>query len=68
MEGGHGLADVLLGRVDPSGRLPFSVPVTEAHLPPFDRDADAFTYDRWHGWWHLAREGHEPALSRSASG
>ncbi len=61
MEGGHGLADVLLGRVDATGRLPFSVPVTEAHLPPFDRDADSFTYDQWHGWWHLAREGHEPA-------
>ena len=26
MEGGHGLADVLLGRVDAAGRLPFSVP------------------------------------------
>ena len=61
MEGGHGLADVLLGRVDATGRLPFSVPVTEAHLPPFDRDADSFTYDQWHGWWHLAREGREPA-------
>ncbi len=61
MEGGHGLADVLLGRVDAMGRLPFSVPVTEAHLPPFDRDADSFTYDRWHGWWHLAHEGNEPA-------
>ncbi len=60
MEGGHGLADVLLGRVDATGRLPFSVPDTEAHLPPFDRDADSFTYDRWHGWWHLAREGHDP--------
>ncbi len=61
MEGGHGLADVLLGRVDAMGRLPFSVPVTEAHLPPFDRDADSFTYDRWHGWWHLGQEGNDPA-------
>jgi beta-glucosidase len=61
MEGGHGLADVLLGRVDASGRLPFSVPLREADLPPFDRDADSFTYDRWHGWWHLTRQGHEPA-------
>jgi beta-glucosidase len=61
MEGGHGLADVLVGRVDASGRLPFSVPVDEAHLPPFDATATAFTYDRWHGWWHLEREGHEPA-------
>ena len=31
--------------------------VDEADLPPFDRDAASFTYDRWHGWWHLARTG-----------
>ncbi|MGK2949087.1 MAG: beta-glucosidase family protein [Acidimicrobiales bacterium] len=61
MEGGHGLADVLLGRVEASGRLPFTIPTDEAHLPPFDRDADAATYDRWHGYWLLDRDGHEPA-------
>ena len=57
---GEGLADVLLGGVNPSARLPFSVPVDEADLPPFDRDATTFTYDRWHGWWHLARNGTAP--------
>ena len=57
MEGGHGLADVLLGRVDASGRLPFSVPRTESDLPPFDAGSHAFTYDAWHGYWHLARTG-----------
>ena len=31
------------------------VPETRAHLPAFDRDADRFVYDRWHGWWKLAR-------------
>jgi beta-glucosidase len=61
MEGGHGLADVLLGRTDPSGRLPFSIPTTEAHLPAFDRDADHVVYDAWHGWWLLQRDGHAPA-------
>jgi beta-glucosidase len=61
MEGGGGLADVLLGRVDASGRLPFSVPSDESHLPAFDPDAEAFTYDRWHGYWHLARTGVAPA-------
>jgi beta-glucosidase len=61
MEGGHGLADVLLGRVDASGRLPCTIPADEAHLPPFDRDADAVTYDRWHGYWRLARDRHAPA-------
>ncbi len=61
MEGGHALADVLLGRADATGRLPFSVPRDAAHLPPFDRDADAVTYDGWHGYWRLARDRNEPA-------
>ena len=61
MEGGHGLADVLLGTVDAGGRLPFTVPSDEAHLPPFERDADAVTYGPWHGWWLLERDGHAPA-------
>jgi beta-glucosidase len=61
-EAGPGLADVLLGTVNPSARLPFSVPVDESDLPPFDRDASTFVYDRWHGWWHLARTGVAPAF------
>jgi len=61
MEGGHGLADVLLGRVDAGGRLPFSVPEAESDLPEFDPDSTSFTYDAWHGYWHLARTGTAPA-------
>ncbi len=61
MEGGHGLAAVLLGKVDASGRLPFSVPVEESHLPAFDAESESFVYDQWHGYWHLAREGIAPA-------
>ena len=49
MEGGHALADVLTGAHNPSGRLPFSIPTSEAHLPFFDREAAAITYDRFHG-------------------
>jgi beta-glucosidase len=61
MEGGHGLADVLLGRVDAGGRLPFSVPVRASDLPSFDAESHAVVYDAWHGYWHLAREGTAPA-------
>ena len=61
MEGGHALADVLLGRAEPSGRLPFTVPTDADHLPFFDRDAVEATYDGWHGYWKLAADGHEPA-------
>ena len=49
MEGGHALADVLTGRQNPSGRLPFSIPTSDEHLPFFDRDATSITYDRFHG-------------------
>ncbi len=61
-QAGPGLADVLSGRVNPSARLPFTIPVDEADLPSFDRDATSYRYDRWHGWWHLARTGREPAF------
>jgi len=61
-QAGPGLADVLVGTVNPSARLPFTVPVDEADLPAFDRDATRFVYDRWHGWWHLARAGTAPAF------
>jgi beta-glucosidase len=60
MEGGHALADVVLGAVDATGRLPFTVPQDEAHLPPFDRDAKTVAYDGWHGWWLLERDRHDP--------
>ncbi|SFD40307.1 glycoside hydrolase family 3 protein [Streptomyces aidingensis] len=62
MAGGHALADVLTGARNPSGRLPFSVPVSADHLPPFDRDATAVTYDRFHGQRLLDRLGVAPAF------
>jgi beta-glucosidase len=60
-EAGPGLADAMLGTVNPSARLPFTVPVDEADLAEFDRNATSFTYDRWHGWWRAARNGIAPA-------
>ncbi|KAM0700529.1 hypothetical protein Q7P35_012250 [Cladosporium inversicolor] len=59
-EGGHAFADVLLGKVDASGRLPFSIPRSEEHLPFLDVEASSIEYDRWFGQRLLDKLG-EPA-------
>ena len=62
MEGGHALADIVFGGLAPSGRMPFTVPTEHAHLPPFDPRATAITYDLWHGYRLLDRDGAEAAF------
>ena len=62
MEGGLALADVLSGAHEPGGRLPCSFPARAEDLPFFDRDATAITYDLWHGYRKLDRDGAEPAF------
>ena len=63
-QGGHALAEVLLGAVSPSGRLPFTIPIHENQLPPFEPRATRAHYDLWHGYRRLQRhlgEGGEAA-------
>jgi beta-glucosidase len=62
MEGGHALADMLTGRAEPTGRLPFVIPTDEAHLPPFDRTAKKVVYDGSWGQRKLDADGHMPAF------
>jgi beta-glucosidase len=62
MEGGHALADVLLGAAEPTGRLPFAIPLDEHDLVPFDNTADKVTYDLLHGQWWLDDRGLETHL------
>jgi beta-glucosidase len=62
MEGGRAFADLLLGKANPSGRLPCTFPVRMEDLPFFDRKATEITYDLWHGYRKLERDGAAPAF------
>jgi beta-glucosidase len=50
MEGGKALARILFGDVNPSGKLPFTIPANESQLPAFDRWAATAHYDYFHGY------------------
>ena len=49
MEGGRAFADIVLGRKQPTGRLPFAIPTSVDHLPPFDPEAIELEYGALHG-------------------
>jgi beta-glucosidase len=61
MEGGHALARVLFGDVNPSGRMPLSTPKDERRLPFFDEYADTIQYGPYHGYTLADEQGDEPA-------
>jgi beta-glucosidase len=62
MEGGNALADIILGRVNPSGKLPFVIPRRTEDLPFFDKDTTEIEYGLWHGYRKLERDGNSPAF------
>jgi beta-glucosidase len=63
MEGGNALPRLLFGEVNPSGRLPISIPRDESQLPPFDEFADEAEYGYYHGYTLLDRKREEPAFA-----
>ncbi|WP_231687897.1 glycoside hydrolase family 3 C-terminal domain-containing protein [Bacillus sp. FJAT-27251] len=62
MEGGTAIAKTLFGDVNPGGKLPFIVPVSESHLPQVDWNANEIKYEYYHGYTKLDKEGIEPSL------
>lgn len=62
MEGGNALARILFGDVNPGGKLPFTVPVSEKQLPSFDPFSERVKYDYYHGYTLFDKEDLEPAF------
>ena len=61
MEGGAALPRLLFGDVNPSGKLPFTIPTTPDHLPYFSTTDREITYDLYHGYTLLDKRGWQPA-------
>ena len=60
--GGQAIAEVLFGDVDPSGRLPLTVPRAEEDLPQFDNLHATVRYGYFHGYRWLDRRRRRAAL------
>jgi len=61
MEGGNALPRVLFGDVNPSGRLPFTIPADTGQLPYFSSSDKEITYDLYHGYTLLEKNNQLPA-------
>ncbi|MDD2994205.1 MAG: glycoside hydrolase family 3 C-terminal domain-containing protein [Pygmaiobacter sp.] len=62
MEGGTAIAEILYGDVNPSGKLPYVVPVSEADLPYVNWEATDQYYEYYHGYTRLEKNGVKPLV------
>lgn len=60
MEGGNAFAEVLFGKTNPGGKLPFVIPEKESDLPEMNWDTEEITYQYCHGYTLLEEENKKP--------
>lgn len=61
-EGGSALAEIIAGKVNPSGKLPFVIPKEESDLPQVNWEASEQYYAYYHGYAKMDKEGVSPLL------
>jgi beta-glucosidase len=62
MEGGHALANILFGKVNPSGKMPLTIPSDPHQLPYFNKNAEEIEYGYYHGYTLFDKKGYEAAF------
>ena len=62
MEGGTAIAEIIFGEVNPSGKLPYVVPVKESDLPEVNWYTESQYYNYYHGYAKLEKEGILPSV------
>ncbi|BCJ96299.1 glycosyl hydrolase [Anaerocolumna cellulosilytica] len=60
MEGGTAIGEIIFGDINPSGKLPYVVPIKESDLPQVNWDTEYQHYDYYHGYTKLEKEGIKP--------
>lgn len=61
-EGGTAIGQILFGEINPSGKIPFVLPIEESDLPQVNWDTTNEYYDYYHGYAKLEKEGIKPLL------
>lgn len=60
MEGGNAFAEVLFGKKNPGGKLPFVIPERIQDMPQVDWDALECRYEYYHGYTWLFKHDRKP--------
>lgn len=60
MEGGNAIGEIVFGKVNPSGKLPFVIPEKEEQLPDINWNTKQQAYGYYHGYTLLDRRGQAP--------